>query len=499
MRGAARGWCAAALLGLGAPALAAEDAGRLKQDIGALLRDMAGRLDRAEEQTGGARVQDALSKASELERKLEKLKGVAAGDREAGEWASRWPAHVREFRQAAGALLEMKGLQGIQQKAPANCKKVSQELQGKMDALVKARDPEGLTSLPKEGRKWGPPIQRMLEEYDAKRRQLQRLHDAASSFRASDAGWASVSKELRDSAKTILQHYDRDNQDAHDACDRLAMGERNVDIQDAVKALQKAREKGQDTLEGVEQDYARWVQRLKDLQRWHQAGEEAIAKALCEPDEDEARYDIEEGVVLDAASRVKSKLKAEWDTVSELAKDLQERLAPLEKSPDPKQAEQARKLATTVKRRMKTLERSIQGSGVLRGSNNPRVRTRLEVGKKEHERLQRDRSLCHVAEVTLPGKSMRLDCVRVDGRECVIVEIKPDTPAAERKGRKRLGDYQKAVEDLWSRSRSTFKGKLDVFNKCVDPGGAKLRLDTQLKTYPFCKQRYEQVTLDTGG
>jgi len=60
--------------------------------------------------------------------------------------------------------------------------------------------------------------------------------------------------------------------------------------------------------------------------------------------------------------------------------------------------------------------------GTMKGTNNPKIRAKLEYGKKKHEELQRS---CDESEVSVSGG--RADCVNFDKDACSVIEFKPNT------------------------------------------------------------------------
>jgi len=168
------------------------------------------------------------------------------------------------------------------------------------------------------------------------------------------------------------------------------------------------------------------------------------------------------------------------------AEGMLSRVEVLLRSPDKTVRPGANRVGKSITERMSGLQRLMDDE--LKGSNDPDVRAKIELGKTEHKRMQADSSKCDMAEVTIPGEGMRLDCVRVSSGTCYIVEIKPNNSDAQARGRTRLGEYKTGVEKYFDRSKSdinrNFTDKLEVFKRCIANG--RITLETELRVYEYC-------------
>jgi hypothetical protein len=120
----------------------------------------------------------------------------------------------------------------------------------------------------------------------------------------------------------------------------------------------------------------------------------------------------------------------------------------------------------------------------LKGANDPEVRAQMELGKLEHKRIQADRGKCDESEITIPGASKRIDCVK----ECTIYEIKPNNSKAIDKGKDQAADYKRAVQEYFeydkTKMNERFSGKMKVFLSCIKDGQISLNVD--VRVYDFC-------------
>ena len=84
--------------------------------------------------------------------------------------------------------------------------------------------------------------------------------------------------------------------------------------------------------------------------------------------------------------------------------------------------------------------------------------------------------------------STRVDCVRVDGNTCYVVEIKPNNDAAKKKGRGQIADGIKAINSALSgmKNKVDLTDGLEVFRACFDEQREAAKLDEELRVYEYC-------------
>jgi hypothetical protein len=121
----------------------------------------------------------------------------------------------------------------------------------------------------------------------------------------------------------------------------------------------------------------------------------------------------------------------------------------------------------------------------LHGSNDPQLRAKMETGKNEHKRIQADSSKCTVAELSVGNR--RIDCIRVDGNVCYVVEIKPNNDKARDRGNAQIAKGMRTSENATAmvRKKSELSGNLAVFQAC-HRDGADPELKPELRVYELC-------------
>lgn len=133
------------------------------------------------------------------------------------------------------------------------------------------------------------------------------------------------------------------------------------------------------------------------------------------------------------------------------------------------------------------------GKGLLAGSNNPKLRTRLEIGKQKHESKQSELR-CTAAEFRV--SSGRVDCLRVNSRSsgpavCEIIEIKPNNDKAVNAGWDQVKRYK---DNILAVVRSgDFSGDNAVLKPCVDETSKEIMLEMNVVTYDFCPIPPEEI------
>jgi hypothetical protein len=89
-----------------------------------------------------------------------------------------------------------------------------------------------------------------------------------------------------------------------------------------------------------------------------------------------------------------------------------------------------------------------------------------------------------VAELSVGNR--RIDCIRVDGNVCYVVEIKPNNDKARDRGNAQIASGMKNIrEALNGRKKSELSGNLAVFQAC-HRDGADPELKPELRVYELC-------------
>lgn len=448
----------------------------------AALKTMVSALSKMEDDLSNADKSDGSARLTRVrrthlpavEKGLEAYEKASDGDSTGEKNVATWKKLLGQLEKSVEKLAAMRVLMTVQDNGPTRCKAAWTALDEEITDLKKRLGPDdAIKAIKKEVVKLAAPIAAGMKDFDKKLAQLKDLGDDASRPSTSDKMFSHIYNEVDSAADAIVGHYVHANAAIHDACDRLAKGMDNPDVEDVIEELGRTGSRiGKETVD-AKADYERWVRRVQDLGKWHEGAEDELRRAICGADD-------QDGVILhaaidQAADRLKDKFSSEWTLLNKAATALHPRLtkAGLDKE------------AKLLEDRVRRIENAVK-NGILRGANEPKLRAQMEIGKKEHDSYQRS---CSAKEVVLSSKD-RVDCVKY-GSPCEVIEIKPDTPSGSDAGDRQIKRYQNTLEDTWSSNPAKFdSGDLEIFkDHCVDKG--KLNLEYKVHLYKFCPDKWD--------
>lgn len=451
------------------------------------LGEMASALDGLAGDSDDSDVTAAERKLDEVDRLLEQLDRIKGNDGEARRRVETWRNIVRAGRAAMAQLHTLKQSQFRVDKAPGRCKESEEKLESVIRPLVDRRDPRGLTEIPLRARGIAEPIKEALAKADEVHQQMERALSEAQRFDPSEGRWRAVTEKTRASANAIWEYWKKARETAHASCDEFAKGDENRVVKNAIANLSRSRSENQTEFDRIKADHAKWYDGVKELREWYKTDTEAVRQGFCTLAESPGDYFEGDAYIatLDAiADRMASRIAPRWNDLTRASTALIDRLKRLEAEEDPDVRAGATKLRESIER----TERTMYGvmSDELRGRSDVEVRAFIEVGKNEHKRIQADSSKCTKSELVFGSR--RVDCIRVDGNKCYVVEIKPDNDAAKRRGREQLNDGLKEVEKALAgkKKKEELTDKLEVFRTCFDEAKQTANLDTELRVYSFC-------------
>ncbi|MDQ3366710.1 MAG: hypothetical protein M3680_14895 [Myxococcota bacterium] len=334
-----------------------------------------------------------------------------------------------------------------------------------------------------------------------KRLKLDReMASAASSarFSASDSNgyFGAVASELVDAVSEMGAYWRRAFEAASQgACSRLAQGERHPDIEKALETLSKHGASTKATVTQLKKDYNQWLRNVRKLREFSVKDRDEIRDLMCRTG---GEYEMERRVT-EVADRWASQIASEYGTALGVGDRLRDRAAEsrLSKFKGSQQVLEGLRANFENLAKLKNHE--------LRGSNNPKIRTKLEYGKSKHRDLQS--SLCgsgyaelkisssHCSNAIRPGSGCIADCV-LPGSTCMVVEIKPDSDQAKDEGNRQRAAYADGLR-RWYRSN-----KVELFKEhpklqaCEDSGQQQLNVDSKLEIYEFCPRSSAELTED---
>lgn len=223
-----------------------------------------------------------------------------------------------------------------------------------------------------------------------------------------------------------------------------------------------------------------WLKDIQKLRKFSEDDREEMRKAMCFVGE----YEMERKVT-EIADRWASQINSSYSTALGQADRLMRRTEEVKK----RASKSAPKLANAIRDVVKSLENLSQYE--LKGANNPKIRAKLEYGKKAHEEKQ---GSCTYKELAIsssycsnrvrPGSGCRLDCVMTSST-CTIYEIKPDSTGAKNEGNEQLTSYKEGLENWYAKDKAGLFSTYSNLKQC-EKDGTRLELKTELVTYSFC-------------
>lgn len=451
------------------------------------LGEIAGSLDRLEGDSSDSDISSAESKLGDLERNLEQLDRIRGNDSEARRRVEAWRNLVRAAREATKQLRVLKLAQYAADRAPEKCAESTKRLQEIIRGFVDIQDTDGKDEIPLRARAMAEPIKAGLAKTDEQHPIMERALSDAQRFDPSEGRWREVTDRNRASAAAMFDYWKRAREAAHAACDDLAKGDQNPEVIKAVKSISDTLSTNQRDLVQLEAAQRTWYDGIQELKGWYKQDTAAVREMFCTLEESPG--DTDDGDAYYAklgqiADRMRDRLRPRWLLITGEATRLTAQADQLIQKKDKEVQKGAEKVKAQVARVMASLTNLMNNE--LNGSNDPEIRTKMETGKNEHKRIQSDSSKCTVSELTMGRR--RIDCIRVSGSTCYVVEIKPNNRAAQARGEAQIAsgmsEIRAAVDG--KKKRDELTGKLEVFRPCFDEQKAEINLERELRVYEYC-------------
>jgi hypothetical protein len=464
-----------------------------------LLRNIDDRVDRMANKLSGfdsdrdaSDLEDALRLASEVREMAQKLERVRGSDSRASEIASRYPGYVDTFRESARYLKKMKELQFVADGVADKCKNDEADLQTLIRNFVGRPDDaeEAFARLPDKSKEYGRTWSERLDRLKESDREFSSNHSSAR-FSVSDGKWSNVSSYFSDDASRMRSYWqDRYRAASEGSCPRLALGEKHPDVDKALEELRRYTGNAKATVTQLTKDYNAWLREVRQLRAFSDKDRDELREVMCRAGE----YEMEQRVK-EVADRWSSQISSVYGTVLGQSDRLGSRASDdkLKKYKGPKRVLEGLQANRANLEKLKNYE--------LQGSNNPKIRAKLEYGKKVH--ADKQSSLCSgsggYAELEIsssycdnsvrPGSGCRADCV-VTGSTCVIIEIKPDSDQAKSEGDRQRASYSAGLLKWYKSNKDELFNKYPQVRNC-EQDGKELRVDSRPEIYSFCPSSSE--------
>lgn len=449
------------------------------------LSEIASYMNDLEGDSGTSDIDSADRKADELRRNVDQLDRIRGQDREARRRVEVYGNNISAFKEALKHLTILKQGQFIVDRAADKCGEADKNLDSFIRKYADRGDTAGVKLIPSKAHEIGDPIKASLAKADEQNKVMEKARDSAVRFGTEEGRWREVSSNLKDSANGIWDHWKRAWETAHKQCDEIAKADQDKDVVRALSDLSSVGANADKELASLRDAHSRWYEEIKQLRQWYTEDTTNVRQLFCTLEESEGDTDVGDAYaaqLAQIADRMRDRLSSKWSDLRSRAETLMGRSRQLMKVED----EEDRKGATIILDKLVRTMNSIQNvlNNELKGANDPEVRAQMELGKLEHKRIQADGGKCDESEITIPGASKRIDCVK----ECTIYEIKPNNSKAINKGKDQAADYKRAVQEYFEYDKTKvnerFSGRMKVFLSCIKNGQISLNVD--VRVYDFC-------------
>lgn len=451
------------------------------------LGEMASSLDGLAGDSSDSDINTAEQKLTEVERMIEQLDRIKGNDGEAKRRVETWRNIARAGREGLKHLRVLKQAQFLADKAPEKCRdsttRLMELIRGYADEREKGADKE----LALRARGMGAPIKEGLSKTDEQHGVMERALSDAQRWDPGEGRWRDVRDKHKASAQAIFEHWKKAREAAHSACDDLAKGDQHPEVLKAVADLGADRSDAETKILVLDADHRKWEERIKELRDWYKQDTKNVREMFCKLPEspgDSAEGDAFAAQLTQIADRMRDRLKPRWAEIGNEAGSMITRAEALQRSKNKDVRVDAGKLREIIIKKMASLQNLLDNE--LNGANDPEFRAKMETGKNEHKRIQADSGKCTVSEVTFGSR--RVDCIRVDGSVCYVVEIKPNNGPAQERGRVQMRDGIREIQIALSgkKKKSELDGKLEVFRSCFDESRGEAKLEPELRVYEYC-------------
>jgi hypothetical protein len=469
---------------IGGLALADDESDRssLIRSIDEKIKAIADKLYGFESDSSGSDVDDALYAARELKDLVSKLERVKGDHSRASSIVSYYPGYVDTFNEAAKYLKRMKEQQRLGDGVADRCKTDESTLQSAIRTYVGKPDDaeDAFSSLPAMAKSYGRTWSEMMAKLKDGDKELQNALSYAR-FSPSDNNWSYVASNLNGASAAMATYWNERYKAANDVCTKLALGEKHPDLEKALQELGKYSGNVKGTVTQLKKDYNEWLREVRKLRKFTDDDRDAIRDAICSSGE----YEMEAKVNA-VADRWASQISGVYGTIVGLSDRLKNRASAsqLAKYKGPKQ------VIAEIDKNLTNLEKLKRYE--LLGSNNPKLRAKMEWGKKRHIDLQR---ACRISEMDVsssycdnrvrPGSGCRLDCLNV-GSTCKIIEFKPDSTVGKSEGAVQIAAYRAGIEKWYSRDKAELLKAFPDIAACENRDKSGLNLDAEVLTYELC-------------
>ncbi len=485
-------WVVAAALALAAVVLVPRfsvadnesDRESLKREIADKVNRIADELSGFDARRDADNADEALSYARDVSDLVSRLRDVMESDSDANAIVEKYPDYIESFREAMRYLKLLKQTQFLADGVADRCTRDEADLQTLIRNYVGHPDDadDAPSKLPSKGEEYG----RMYAPL------LDKLKDANSEFNSnasyarfgpsvsSSDPWSNVKDKYSDAAARMISYWQDRYPPIDAACKRLALGDKHPDIEHALADLRSYTGDVKQTVRQLKHDYNAWLADARKVREMTKQDHAELREVMCTKGVTEDDIKQKANAIAD---RWASQISSAYGTLLGQSDRLGERAS----SDKLKKYKGAKEVLDGLRANRATLEK-IKSSD-LQGSNNPRIKAKLEYGTNYHaswscsgiKEFEIDKSYCD--NPLRDGSSCRADCVAL-GSTCMVIELKPDNTDAESMGNKQKAAYEKGLHTWFEKNKDELLEKYPDVRQCIKDG--QISTDSKLETYSFC-------------
>jgi hypothetical protein len=474
--------CVSLLIHVDRQALGDEDSDRAEREslmpaIQSDLENVSKQLNGIADASSDDGIKNAIGYARSMEQNVGKLERVKGNDSAASSIADRYPNYLKDFYEAANALLKLKNAQLVQEQRGLwkSCSEEDKNLREAVKPYLDPPDPSGLEKIPQLAENAKSKI------HDDFARQLGQESDIASAYGeakrfsvSEGGGWSDVTSRMRQGADGTWSKYEAPLKDTKEKCAELDKGKEHPFIVESLGKLTGANASSKQLIEDILKDWGAWKELRRELAAKYVVNADKVRMAICDGDEEQIQSRVEE-----AETAAQGNLKSGYETLDKELDQLIERVGKLED--DKGVGAEARKWRGVMRGAKTRLVKVLQDGGILQGVQNAKVRARIQIGIDKHAQLQTG---CTAHEYQIPDG--RIDCLNVSDGHCEVIEIKPNNEKARAKGREQLDRYKATIVGLHADNK--LPGLLE---RCVKDGQLNIEYDVEI--YEFCPVPDEDI------
>ncbi|HEX5058148.1 MAG TPA: hypothetical protein VFV99_02255 [Kofleriaceae bacterium] len=469
------------------------DRADLIRNIDDRIKSMASELSGFDSDRDNGDLNDALSYAREVRDLVGRLDRVKGSDSRANDIVDKYPRYLDGFDAAAKFLSRMKDLQFLADGVADKCNSDEADLQTVVRYYVGRPDDadEAFKTLPDKAKEYGKTWTERLATLKQNDSDFSSVLYYAR-FTEDRDEWSRVSSSFNDDASRMASFWkDRYRAVTEGACPRLALGEKHPDVDKGLENLRNYTATTKGTVTQLTKDYNAWLREARQLRAFTEKDRDDLREVMCRAGE----YEME-AKVKEVADRWASQISSAYGTMLGQSDRLESRAT------DSKIAHYkgSKRVVEGIQANRRNFEKL--RSYELQGANNPKIRAKLEYGKKVH--ADRQSSMCSgssgYAEFKITstdcrnevreGSDCRADCV-LTGSSCKVIEIKPRTQDAMYEGGRQMKAYTEGLKNWYARDKASLFEKYPQVRNCERDGKELVVDPPDLDIYDFCPDAAE--------